>query len=92
MRTILSMDLKSLRQKLDEWDKRLLDALSERMHVVDQIGDLKDKDGAPIEDTTRDSEVLSSRKSWASSRRLSTEMVGEIFESILKESKQRQRR
>ena len=86
------MDLKSLRQKLDERDKELLGVLSERMSLVDQIGNLKDKEGSPIEDTTRDSEVLSSRASWASSRRLSTEMVREIFESILKESKQRQKR
>ncbi|MBI4094169.1 chorismate mutase [Candidatus Kaiserbacteria bacterium] len=86
------MDLKSLRQKIDECDKELLGVLSERMNFAGQIGNLKDEEGAPIEDTTRDSEVLSSRASWASSRHLSTEMVKEIFESILKESKRRQKR
>ena len=52
------MTLEELRKKLDEIDDKLLDLYNERLKVVHQVGELKNKTNAPIYRPEREKEIL----------------------------------
>ncbi len=80
----MSTELERLREKIDEADRELLDALSKRMRLVEDVGALKRKEQLEIEDTERWNKLLHERLSWASSLGLPTELIRHIFELIHK--------
>jgi chorismate mutase len=47
-----------LRERVDEVDRELIQALSERARIVQEIMDLKSEAGAPIYDPKREEEIL----------------------------------
>ncbi len=47
-----------LRERVDEVDRELIQALSERARIVQEIMDLKAEAGAPIYDPKREEEIL----------------------------------
>lgn len=53
-----SLDLDELRRRIDEVDRRLIDALSERAKIVVDIGRAKRSDGTPIYAPHRERQVL----------------------------------
>lgn len=77
-------ELERLREKIDEADKRLIEALSERMQLVEKIGELKRKEALEVVDERRWSELLAKRLTWAGNRGLSSALVKDIFELIHK--------
>ena len=52
------MELKYLREKLDETDRVLEEKFAERMRIAEQIGEYKRKNGLPVLDSAREAEVL----------------------------------
>jgi len=52
------MTLEELRKRLDEIDDKLLDLYNERLKVVHQVGELKNKTNAPIYRPEREKEIL----------------------------------
>jgi len=84
-------ELKRFRERIDKADTKLLDALSERMKVVDEIAAFKDEKELDAYDGKRESEVLSSRMASGRNRGLEGDMVRTIFETILDFSKRRQK-
>ena len=53
-----SADLESLRQRVDEIDRRIIDAISERARIIVEIGKTKQRTGAPIYAPHRERQVL----------------------------------
>ena len=53
-----SDDLDSLRRKIDELDRRIVDLLNERARVVIEIGEAKRADGTPVYAPDREQDVL----------------------------------
>lgn len=52
--------LKQLRMEIDQIDQQMIWLFSQRMKIVDEIGELKKSYGLPIEDKEREEEKLSS--------------------------------
>lgn len=84
-------ELKHIRDRIDEADLVIVDALSRRMKLVEDIGEYKKKHDLHITDAKRNEEILTTRPEWGRSRGLTGNFVREIFERILKYSKELQK-
>lgn len=87
-------ELEELRVEIDKVDAQILEKLAElikkRLRIVDKIGAYKRKAGLKPYDPTREEGVLRDRAESGRSKGLSSEMVGEIFESIVRHSRERE--
>lgn len=82
-------DLKRARAHIDDADRRIIEALEERMEVVEE--EIKPlKDGESPHDEARVNEVLETRVSMGST--LSSSFVRELFKLIIKESERLQKK
>lgn len=80
--------LKHLREHIDQTDKEIVQALAERMMLVEQIGMHKKEMGLEIRDEKRREEVLRSRIELGKKCGLSEELVRKLFEEILDHSEE----
>jgi monofunctional chorismate mutase len=85
------MGLDEFRTKIDDIDKKIMDALSERMTLMEDLAEYKKYHKIPIIDTKREEELLKTVAAEAKKKKLDKEFVEQIFENILKESKRVQR-
>ncbi|ASJ17567.1 chorismate mutase [Pyrococcus kukulkanii] len=72
--------IKSLREQIDEIDREIIALLERRLEIARQIGEIKKSLGLPIEDKSREEEVLRRAGKFRP-----------IFEKILEVSKDVQR-
>jgi len=82
--------LKKLRTQIDLLDEQLLDLLTQRMQVVDEIGEQKKISGVTILQTQRRNEMLKSALEKGLQCGFSTEFIQKLFELIHHESIDRQ--
>ena len=67
--------VRELRERVDEVDRELIEALSERARIVQEIMVLKAEAGAPVYDPRREEEIL--RRSWRSQPRSDLRLLDE---------------
>jgi chorismate mutase len=82
--------LEEIRQQIDEVDRNLLEILSRRMHLVEEIGVYKKNNNVAAFQLERWQEILQSRPSWAKALQLNPEAVQELFRIIHQESIRKQ--
>jgi len=80
------------RSVIDSVDLELLKLLAVRMDVCKQIGLIKQSTGISISDKEREEEMLLRRQKMAEMLGLNKEFVVEIMNTILRQSKEIQRR
>ena len=68
--------VRELRERVDEVDRTLIDALSERARIVQEIMMLKAETGAPVYDPRREEEIL---------RRVVEQNPGPIYDSSIRD-------
>jgi chorismate mutase len=68
--------VRELRERVDEVDRTLIDALSERARIVQEIMMLKAETGAPVYDPRREEEIL---------RRVVEQNPGPIYDSSMRD-------
>ena len=78
--------LQGLRAEIDVVDNHILDTLSERMKIVEQIGEVKKGKNISILQDDRWAEILNSVKKEGSVRGLSEAFVETVFKAIHQES------
>lgn len=78
--------IKDLRLKIDEIDKNLLDLFIERLQVVKEIGEEKQKNGMAIIDDGREQEVLSHLVERAKNKGVNPEVVKKLWRVLMKVS------
>ena len=83
-------DVGTLRGKLDEIDRSLLDVLKERMEVVAELSSVKREQGLPVRCAEREQQLLDIRLSWARRDDLPDTLVRPLFGLILGASRQLQ--
>ncbi len=88
--SIFSDTLKRLRTQIDFLDEQLLDLLTQRMRVVDAIGEQKKASGITILQTQRRNEMLKNVLEKGKQSGFSSEFIEELFELIHRESIDRQ--
>ena len=87
-------ELEDLREEIDKIDLKFLEELAkfmrERMRIVEKVGLYKHKAGLAIPDKKREEEVMRDRAAKGRSKGLSGDMVERIFESIVRDSRERE--
>ena len=82
----MSDPLESLRTRVDELDRRLIDALAERQRVVTEIAGLKADPTLPLQDTERERDLLSRVSAFARTQGLDSYFVESLYRRILEHS------
>lgn len=81
-----STSLEDLRQKVDRSDHEIIQALSDRMKLVHQIGEFKNDNNVAIFQLERWIEISKTRPKWAKDLGLSEELITKIYQLIHQES------
>lgn len=88
--TAASEELTVLRERIDQCDRQLLQALAQRMEACREIGQLKRRQGMQVVQPGRYSQLMEQRAQLARQLGLSQELVEQVFQSIHEESVQEQ--
>ena len=80
------MELRWLRQEMDEVDDALWETLLRRMAISRRIGNHKRQTGLEVLQPQRFSQILERRTEWAEKHNISPKSVQEIMEAIHRES------
>ena len=78
-------ELPLLRQKIDEIDDRIVELISERFKITDEIGSLKADSSAPAVDAARERHIISRLIEKSRNLSLNPDLISSIFKSILSE-------
>lgn len=81
--------LDELRELIDATDQALLDVLTQRAQLVDQVAKLKRARDLPIVMPAREQAIIESVRARAADAGLSADVVEDIFRSVLTESHRR---
>ncbi len=76
-------DLQTLRKRVDEIDEKILKALSERVEVCRQIGEVKKQQGLPVRDQSRETKVYSKVKEKAANFQLEPSQIEAVYREIV---------
>ena len=80
----------TLRQKIDNFDEEIIKLLKLRMRISKEVGLLKEELHIPIEDKSREAEIIERLTSKAGTN-LTEEQLIRIFTAVFKSSKQVQK-
>ena len=80
------MDLKSIRQEIDQIDDQIVKLLEERMHLVEGVVAYKKASGKSILDTKREEVIFEKVRSRVEDKRYQETIVA-TFSDILKRSR-----
>ena len=83
---LLTKEILDLRKLIDILDSRVLEILAERMHIADQIGQLKSENNTTIYQAKRWMELRERNVQKAKQLGLSTEMVSQLLKLIHQEA------
>lgn len=78
----MSNTLSDLRIRIDEIDQRLIELLSQRKKVVENIGVLKKETNIPVLDTKRWQEVLTQRIVEGNKKGVPSDLIRDLWERI----------
>lgn len=78
------MELDTLRKKIDECNRKILEDLKERFKITREIGILKNKKNLPVHDPKREEFILEKMGEIAKIEELDENMVKDIFKIIMK--------
>ena len=82
------MDLRDIRNRIDEIDTALVDLLVKRMEITKEVADYKRKNGIPVLDRERELAVLEKRAQQAGDDY--GQYIREIYERIFEQSRAHQ--
>ncbi len=82
-----SAALEELRRKIDALDKQLVNLLSQRLQVVEQIVHVKEKHELPTFHPAREEDLISARRAQAADAGLDPDYVEDLFRTVLRHSR-----
>ena len=88
----MSEQLDSLRKRIDEADRELLEALAQRMAVVDEILQEKETRGLPLFDSVRETELLTRVARLAGQKDLDPVLAERVLKEVINHSREVQTR
>lgn len=83
-------ELDELRTKIDLLDKQLIEMLSKRMSISEQIAKYKFDNGITVLQSRRYEEILNNRRGMAEQNKLNPDFIVKLYEDIHEESVSRQ--
>ena len=79
-------DLRALRIQMDSIDEQLMELLSGRMDIAQQMGEFKKEEGLTVLHLERWREIVKTRMNWSKELGLSEEFILRVLEQVHKES------
>ncbi|PIN91521.1 hypothetical protein COU61_02235 [Candidatus Pacearchaeota archaeon CG10_big_fil_rev_8_21_14_0_10_35_13] len=86
------MSLEKLREEVDEIDKKVLELLSKRKKVVEQIGKIKQEKHLVINDKNREDELIKNVIKKGQTLGLEGKYLRKLYKEIIKYSKKVQKK
>lgn len=83
-------DLVQLRKSIDECDTQLVALLAKRNGITEQIGEIKQRTGAPLHAPDREADLLAARRKEAIDQGVSPDLVEDILRRMMREAYQNQ--
>jgi chorismate mutase len=83
---IFQNQLEALREKIDHLDQELLENLSTRMKLIEQIGEYKKENNVTVFQLERWNEIMATRPEWGNNLDLAREFIKELYRVIHDES------
>jgi chorismate mutase/prephenate dehydrogenase len=84
------MSLKSLRERLNELDRQLIELIAERQSVVEQVGAFKQSEGQKIRDFAREKRVLDGARNTAGELGVAPDIAEQVMRLLIQTSLTRQ--
>lgn len=82
--------LSEQRQKIDNIDKQIVALFEERMQVVEEVKEIKEKNHIPVLDSTREAEVYEKIISYLKDKSLASDLKI-LYSTLMDISKNRQK-
>ncbi|MEI7511623.1 MAG: chorismate-binding protein [Candidatus Peregrinibacteria bacterium] len=86
------MDISTLRQRIDATDKKIFEAIAERLCIAEEVVQWKRERGVPIFDAQREKEIIAEKRELAIKLDISPDTVEEILRALIAESHFREKR
>lgn len=80
------MPLSHLRDQIDAVDQQLIALLSQRLHLVNQVGEVKSAHGIPVYAPLREAEMLAARRAEAEKTGVPADLIEDVLRRIMRES------
>ncbi len=87
----MSRDLEALRREIDRIDSKLLDLVVSRLKVAEEIGRVKVREGVPLTDKGRESEILERWRKRFKEEGFDPALADVLVEALFRVSKEVQR-
>ncbi len=85
------MNIRETRKRIDNIDRKIIDLISKRLHLLKYILRHKIDNNLPIQDKGREKEVLEDRIKRSSSLGINPKLIRSLFLSIFSESRRIQK-
>lgn len=82
----MAVELSELRDQIDAVDKQILDLLSQRLALVEKVGEVKSEHGLPIYAPDREAAMLASRRLEAEKKGVPPQLIEDILRRTMRES------
>lgn len=82
----MAVELNELRDQIDAVDKQILDLLSQRLALVEKVGEVKSEHGLPIYAPDREAAMLASRREEAEKKGVPPQLIEDILRRTMRES------
>ncbi|MFB9135857.1 bifunctional chorismate mutase/prephenate dehydrogenase [Vibrio olivae] len=82
----MAVELNELRDGIDAVDKQILDLLSQRLALVEKVGEVKSRHGLPIYAPDREAAMLASRREEAERIGVPPQLIEDILRRTMRES------
>ena len=81
------MSLGDLRKRIDEADEKIVRLIAERLRIAQEIGREKKQQGKPVENLSREQDVMAHIREIAGQEQISTEAIEAIYRRVVNLSK-----
>jgi chorismate mutase len=85
------MTVETIRKEINQIDRQIISIIGRRQHLAAKLAQVKQREGLPIRDEKRRSEVLEEVFTLAVEQQIDPIYVQKIFELLMDMSEQRQR-
>ncbi|WP_117235921.1 bifunctional chorismate mutase/prephenate dehydrogenase [Vibrio maerlii] len=82
----MAVELNELRDQIDAVDKQILDLLTQRLALVEKVGEVKSEHGLPIYAPDREAAMLASRRAEAEKMGVPPQLIEDILRRVMRES------
>ena len=82
----MAVELNELRDQIDAVDKKMLDLLTQRLALVEKVGEVKSEHGLPIYVPEREAAMLASRRQEAEKIGVPPQLIEDILRRTMRES------